>query len=378
MNFNDALLTVDLVINSGDVPLIIGESGIGKTALVKELSKKSNYYLVNIDGNLLKEGEIGGLPTVEEYEQSVQGIIKRGKKTIYAAHTKLVEIEKALEESPNRKVLLFIDELNRCEHAVQQELMNIILNREINGYKLPEGVDVIAAMNPSNKYDNYSQSDYQVVDMDPAQEDRFVWIELEADVKSWMQWGMSEGGKIEKDVLEFIATFPEHLHTPHSQEWIKATPRSWERISKAYKVYTNSREKYPSKIFYNVVKGNVGASIAQDFINYVKESRHPLISPKDVLEKDEIDEELIIRVKGESHSRLYIASKNILAYLNDLKERRREVGIFSKFLQLYPADLKMGIMQEIKFTYKDSLYKEFMQDEAFVEGYFALYDELED
>ncbi|GAA0723290.1 MoxR family ATPase [Clostridium malenominatum] len=370
MNFNDALLTVDLVINSGDVPLIIGESGIGKTALVKEASKRGNYYLINIDGNLLKEGEIGGLPTVEDY--------KDGKKTVYAMHTKLVEIENAIIENPKRKVLLFIDELNRCEHAVQQELMNIILNREINGYRLPEGVDVIAAMNPSNKYDNYSQSDYQVVEMDPAQEDRFVWIELEADVKSWMQWGMSEDGKIHKDVLEFISTFPEYLHTPYSQQWIKATPRSWERISKAYRLYNNSKGKYPSKIFYNVVKGNVGSAIAQDFINYIQESRQPLISPEDVFEKDDLGEELILRVKGESHSRLYIASKNILFYLKDLNKREREVELFSKFLQLYPSDLKMGIMQEIKFSYKDTLYKEFMKDEVFVEGYFALYNELED
>lgn len=61
MNFNDALLTIDLTIKTGEVPLIIGESGIGKTSLVKNLGKDKGYYVVNIDANLLKEGEIGGL-----------------------------------------------------------------------------------------------------------------------------------------------------------------------------------------------------------------------------------------------------------------------------------------------------------------------------
>ena len=37
-----------------------------------------------------------------------------------------------------RRVLLFIDEINRAEHAVQQELMNLILNREINGFSLSD------------------------------------------------------------------------------------------------------------------------------------------------------------------------------------------------------------------------------------------------
>ena len=39
MKFSEVLKTVDLVIESGEVPLIIGESGIGKTSLVKEIAK---------------------------------------------------------------------------------------------------------------------------------------------------------------------------------------------------------------------------------------------------------------------------------------------------------------------------------------------------
>lgn len=378
MNFNDALLTVNLVIKSGAVPLIIGESGIGKTSLVRELGKKEGYYVVNIDGNLLKEGEIGGLPTVEEYTTNIDGIYSNKKKTVYAVHTKLLQIEKALDENPNRRVLLFIDEINRCEHSVQQELMNIILNREINGYVLQSEVDVVAAMNPSNKYDAFVQSDYQVVDMDPAQEDRFVWIELEADAKAWLQWAMDSEINIHEDIVRFIATFPEYLHTPYSQEWIKATPRSWERVSNAYKVYLNEKEKYPSRIFYNVIKGNVGGSIAQDFFNFLEENKHPLITPEELFDREEIDEKLIEKVKKESHSRLYLASKNALNYLNDKQNRVKEIDIFSKFLQLYPADLKMGIMQEIKFNYEDTLYKEFMMNEVFVNGYFSMYEQIED
>ena len=58
--------------------------------------------------------------------------------------------------------MLFIDEINRAEHAVQQELMNLILNREINGFLLDDRVRIIAAMNPEDSFD------YQTIDMDPA------------------------------------------------------------------------------------------------------------------------------------------------------------------------------------------------------------------
>lgn len=242
MKYSEVLDTISLIIQIGEVPLIIGESGIGKTALVHELAKKNNYSLVTIDANLLKEGEIGGLPTVS------------GGKTIYATHYKLIEISKAVDEE--KDVLLFVDELNRCEHAVQQELMNLILNREINGYSLSKNVNIIAAMNPSSKYGNFRDSEYQVVDMDPAQEDRFVWIEMDSDIKEWIRWGMGKGG-IHEDIIEFLSAFPEYLHTPDSKENLKATPRSWERVSKAYKLYRIPASRYSLSTFLNVVRGNV-------------------------------------------------------------------------------------------------------------------------
>ena len=67
MNYSDTLKSVDLVLATGEVPLIVGETGIGKTALAKELAEVNDWSLIVIDGNLLKEGEIGGLPTIEPY-----------------------------------------------------------------------------------------------------------------------------------------------------------------------------------------------------------------------------------------------------------------------------------------------------------------------
>lgn len=54
MNFIDTLMSVNLILATGEVPLIIGESGIGKTALAKKLSKEKEWSIVVIDGNLLK------------------------------------------------------------------------------------------------------------------------------------------------------------------------------------------------------------------------------------------------------------------------------------------------------------------------------------
>ena len=370
MNFIETLKSVDLVLATGEVPLVVGESGIGKTALAKQLAKENNYSLVVIDGNLLKEGEIGGLPTVESYKSiGSNGIEIEKKTTIYAVHNKLREIDIEIENG--KEVLLFIDEINRCEHTVQQELMNLILNREINGYKLDDKVKILAAMNPSSKYG--SDFDYQVVDMDAAQENRFVWLNMESDYNQWIKWAIGAG--IEQKVIEFISTFPEYLNKVNDED-VRATPRSYERVSKTYKIY-KEQGNIPRNIFLNVIKGNIGKVIAEEFVSFVEANHEPLISYNDVFSGGALSLEVIEKINNENHTRLYLSAMNILRDL-EMKikdedfDRNYHMNRFITFLKAYPIDLMVGIMKDIKNSY-NSVYEIAIENEDFVEAYFESY-----
>jgi len=372
MNFIDTLQSVDLVLATGEVPLIVGETGIGKTALAKEIATINNWSLMVIDGNLLKEGEIGGLPTIESYTRvNHKGNKVEKKTTVYAVHNKLREIDE--EISKGKTVLLFIDEINRCEHTVQQELMNLILNREINGYKLHEDVKIVAAMNPSNKYG--SDFDYQVVDMDVAQENRFVWLHMEPDYMQWLDWAIDAG--IEQKVIEFISTFPEYLHKTKVDD-IRATPRSYERISSIYKIYKERKDSIPRSVFLNVIKGNVGKLIAEEFISFVESDYSRLLAYEDVFSGDSLPASVIEKVKSESHTRLYLSAKNILKNLeaninNGDYSASYYIDRLIEFLKIYPVDLMIGIMKDIKNSYAE-VYKLALENEAFVESYFESYN----
>ncbi|WP_122640148.1 ATP-binding protein [Romboutsia sp. Marseille-P6047] len=362
MNFIDTLRSVDLVLSTGEVPLVVGESGIGKTALAKRLAKENNWSLVVVDGNLLKEGEIGGLPTVESYGDNK-------KTTIYAVHHKLREIDKEILKG--KSVLLFIDEINRCEHTVQQELMNLILNREINGYKLHDDVKILAAMNPSSKYG--SDFDYQVVDMDAAQENRFVWLNMEPDHSQWLSWAIDAG--IEQKVIEFISTFPEYLHKINEDD-VRATPRSYERVSKTYKMYKENKEIISRAVFLNVIKGNVGKIIAEEFISFIESDCLPLISYEDVFSGEILEESIIEKIKLESHTRLYLTAVNILKILESNIENENysnnDINRFVEFIKIYPVDLMVGIMKDLKNSY-EKIYKIVIENEEFVDLYFNAY-----
>lgn len=371
MNFIETLRSVELVFATGEVPLVVGESGIGKTALAKKIAKENEWSLVVIDGNLLKEGEIGGLPTIESYRAiDSNGNQVEKKMTVYAVHNKLKEIDEQI--ALGKKVLLFIDEINRCEHTVQQELMNLILNREINGYRLHHNVKILAAMNPSSKYG--SDFDYQVVDMDAAQENRFVWLNMESDHLQWIKWAVSAG--IDPKVIEFISTFPEYLNRKNEDD-VRATPRSYERVSKSYQVYKEQKDVFPRTVFLNVIKGNVGKVIAEEFMSFVESDYKPLMSYEDVFAGDVLSDAVIEQVKSESHTRLYLAAMNILKTLelnikNNEEESAESIARFVAFLKAYPIDLMVGIMKDIKNSYTE-VYKKALENEAFVESYFEAY-----
>lgn len=374
MNFTETLKSVELVLAIGEVPLVVGESGIGKTALAKEVAHKNQWNLVVIDGNLLKEGEIGGLPTVEAYKSiDNTGNQIEKKMTVYAVHHKLREIDEAIAKG--QKVLLFIDEINRCEHSVQQELMNLILNREINGYCLHADVNILAAMNPSSKYG--SDFDYQVVDMDTAQENRFVWLNMESDHEQWIHWAIGAG--IEPKVIEFISTFPEYLNKKNEDD-IRATPRSYERISKSYKLYTEQKEEWSRTILLNVVQGNVGKVIAQEFMSFVESNHQPLMSYVEVFEGETLSDQVVEQVKNENHTRLYLTAINIMKTLEvTIKHNPEQAQILIKrfvdFLKVYPIDLMVGMMKEMKKNYEE-VYKEALENETFIQAYFEAYREI--
>lgn len=367
MNFTDTLKSVDLVLQAGEVPLLVGETGIGKTALAHELAARHDWSLIMIDGNLLKEGEIGGLPTVTTYTRvNHKGETVEEQTTVYAIHHTLREIDG--EIAKNRTVLLFIDEINRCEHAVQQELMNLVLNREINGYHLRPEVRIIAAMNPANSYE------YQAVDMDAAQENRFVWLYMEPDYMQWLDWAATAG--IEPKVMEFISTFPEYLHQENEED-INATPRSYERISRLYSVYKNDEEHIPKNVFFNVIRGNVGKVIAEEFVHFITTDYKPLISYEDVFASDTLSDALCRRIQDETHTRLYLAAKNMSGRLsaaieNEACQPEAAIDRFIAYLKLYPVDLLIGVMKDIRNTFP-LIYHYAQNNDAFINAYFEAY-----
>lgn len=354
------------------VPCIIGDRGCGKTTLAKDIANELDANFISIDANVLKEGEIGGLPIVKKFKdenEKIKQIVE------YAPHNKLQECTKLYKEDKKKMTILFIDEINRCDSIVKRELMNLILNREINGLKLPKNVYIIVACNPSSDFSSYRETDYQVEDMDEAQKDRFRWIELKSDTYEWIKWAMTlkENGKetkIDKMVYDFIMdreTFLNNVKT--SKDDIKTSPRSWEFVSNIYRYYVKNKKTFSKDDLLNAIQGDIGFLIANEFIAYISENNlNPLIRPDEIFEgecyeNETLSEEIINRIKNESVLRKNVLTHNCLNYVkryfknNNTKKSNNKFIIIEKlFIQLLTEALgNDDLMYSILFDMQNSL-----------------------
>jgi hypothetical protein len=73
-----------------------------------------------------------------------------------------------------------------------------------------------------------------------------------------------------------------------------------------------------------------------------------------------------------------MAAKNALNYINNKEKIENEIKLFSQFLDYFPSDLKFGIMKEIKESCPEHIYNKFLMEDYFIDGFFKMYNEIEE
>mgnify|MGYP003339265651 FL=1 len=155
-------------------------------------------------------------------------------------------------------VVLFLDEMNSAAPAIQAAGYQLILNRRIGKYKLPDNVVIVAAGN--------RDGDKGVVYRMPAPlANRFVHLEMRVDHESWEDWAITN--RIHKDVIGYIGFAKQDLFDfdPKSSSRSFATPRSWAFVSQLLE--DDSMEQ---DTLMDLVSGTVGEGLASKFMAHRK------------------------------------------------------------------------------------------------------------
>lgn len=169
--------------------------------------------------------------------------------------------------------VLFLDELNRATPEVMQAAFQIVLDRELNGWKLHPLTRVYAAIN--------SNAIYTVNEMDPALLDRFFAVDLEPSLKEFCTWARNtdpiHGGNLHPNIPDFIELNTKHdgsnwLYPPKGAEQgcVHPSPRSWEMVDKAHK-HAGIQDSPENSMFYNMLLGFIGVEAAIAYTKFCKE-----------------------------------------------------------------------------------------------------------
>ena len=191
--------------------MIWGPPGIGKSSIVAQVAQRSNLAFIDVRLSQLAPTDLRGLP-VAVPPQDGEGT---GTSTWYPP-----------EFLPrDGQGILFLDELNMAPPAMQGVAQQLILDRQVGSYRVPDGWFIWSAGN--RKEDRAS-----VFEMPTPLANRFLHLSIGPDFDSFKAYALERG--LHEQVLAFLAFRPTLLHKLNLKEPSWPSPRSWEMASRLH------------------------------------------------------------------------------------------------------------------------------------------------
>jgi len=280
------------------VPLMIwGHHGMSKSSVVRQVTEEKGIGFIDFRCAQIESSDLRGFPARRKLNDNEEV-------TVYCPP----------EELPREgNGILFLDEINRADDPVIQAAFQLIVERKIGKYKLPDGWQIVTAC-------NYATG-YQVNTMCNAFVGRFCHIEMTNSEKFVSEWADFITGKYEDEsAMKIIAFIGQENNNICSKKEgtidfdIEPSPRLWEmaiRIQEA-------APKYPKHIVHMVLSGLIGQELT---IAYEKSIF--TVSPKDIVDKgmEENLEELSKATKDQQRGLVW----SVASYARKVKATKRQV-----------------------------------------------------
>ncbi|MGD2183252.1 AAA family ATPase [Lusitaniella coriacea] len=217
-----------LIVNQLHISTTIwGAPGIGKSSIVAQIARQQDIDFVDVRLSQLAPTDLRGLPVAED------GI------------SKWYPPEFLPREG---KGILFLDELNMAPPAMQGMAQQLILDRRVGSYEVPDGWYIWAACN--RKEDRAA-----VFDMPAPLANRFLHLHVEPDLESFKTYALSAA--IHEQIIAFLSFRSTLLHKLDPQNAAWPSPRSWEMAARLHAAKLD-------------IAPAVGEGAAAEFASYLK------------------------------------------------------------------------------------------------------------
>lgn len=314
-------------------PCFVSAPGLGKSEIVQQWARGQGYPVVDLRTALLEAPDLIGFPTIVE---------QNGRQ----------RTEHALPDMwpTSGKGVLFIDEINRGTTSVMNCFMQLLTDRKVKDYTLPDGWMIVTAINPENEHNDVNS-------MDTALKDRLEFFSLEYDKKVHVAYMESVKYPLEIQLFVQSGTWqyqrPEEVSNVAGSKYL--SPRTFSKLANAMQagvaedleleIYQAILGDLNGKAFYQFKRNeqpvtfeeitkNLKTSMARlksfcDPKNY--KTGHVSITVRSLLENEKsVTDEMLHEVC------LAIGPEQAMAMINELEFKRNSKDVLINLTNTYP------------------------------------------
>ena len=198
--------------------MLWGPPGVGKSQIVASIAERHGARMIDIRLSQMEPSDLRGIPF------RVDDMVE------WAIPAMLPDRERHGKEG-----ILFLDEITSAPPSVAAAAYQLILDRRLGAYQVPEGWAIFAAGN--------RQGDRGVTySMAAPLANRFSHLEVEVNLDDWVTWAYANG--IDERIIAFLRFRPELLFDfdPTHNPVAFPSPRSWEFAHRALKKFDDIPE----------------------------------------------------------------------------------------------------------------------------------------
>lgn len=309
--------TLHLHYETGLSAMIWGQPGVGKSHIVKKWAEDNNFRLTIRMLSQMQPTDFV-VPAISDQEDRAKWYLTEWLKDIDG-------------QQPH---VLFLDELSAAPQDIQVAGYQLLLDREIGGFKLPDNILVIAA-------GNRPQDGAVANDMGTAQCDRLTHYQIKVSANEWLEWAIEN--ELHPYVISFINAQKESLHEPHNAVAFP-TPRSWEAVSKYLYAMdrlgysdelkelaeTNNLKSSADSVIKSTLAGRIGMDTLAEFLTTIKEVKE-LYPPEEYVKALHNNPDKLKKMAPESNTSNYGLIFSMVHWAEDIDQYMDAMMVFKFF-----------------------------------------------
>ncbi len=288
--------------------MLWGPPGVGKSQMIAQIADRHNAPLIDIRLSQMEPSDLRGIP------------FKNGETVVWAIPAMLPNKERHGEEG-----ILFLDEITSAPPSVSAAAYQLILDRKLGEYEVPDGWAIIAAGN--------RQGDRGVTYSMPAPlANRFSHYEVDVNLDDWVAWAYAN--QIDERIIAFLRFRQDLLFDfdPSQNPVAFPSPRSWEYAHRALQKFDENHDLLTGAL--QACVGNAAGIELRAFIDSLDQmpDLDAIVKGEDIPAPKEIDLQYAVAsalvgraIRAKDTSDSASVHGNILNYAS--KFPQREMGV---------------------------------------------------